>query len=83
MPDREFNHYFRDVRHLDGIDVYRVCELFGVTHPALQHAVKKLLVTGGRSGGKSFERDLRDVIASCQRALEMNQEDQAVKGGQG
>lgn len=71
---RPFGHYFKDVRHLDGVDVYRVLSLFEVTDPALQHAVKKLLCTGKR-GAKDQETDLKEAIASVERALEMRKED--------
>lgn len=74
MTSRPFSHYFRDVRQLDGIDVYRVLKLFEVTDPALQHAIKKLLVPGGR-GAKDRRKDLEEAVVSIQRALEMMDED--------
>ena len=44
-------HYFKDVTHLKTIDVYRVLDLFGVSNPCIQHAVKKLLgCLGGYQG---------------------------------
>lgn len=73
-PSKKHSHYFKDVSHLNEIDVYRVIELFGVVDPCLAHALKKLLVTGGRDGNKSKEQDVRDVIASCNRWLEMQAE---------
>lgn len=74
MIEKAHNHYFKDVRHLDYIDVYRVIDLFGVTDPCLQHALKKLLVAGGR-GHKGIETDIQDVIDSCERWKEMQKED--------
>ncbi len=71
---KEHNHYFKNVEHLDYIDVYRIIELFGITDPCLQHAIKKLLVAGGR-GHKDIDRDIQDVIDSCQRWQEMREED--------
>lgn len=68
-------HYHKDVRHLETIDVYRVLSLFNVTDPCLQHAIKKLLVAGGRGAGKSMEKDLRESVDSINRALEMLKED--------
>ena len=41
---QKHSHYFKDVRHLQTVDVYRVLALFGVTDPCLQHAAKKILV---------------------------------------
>lgn len=74
----DHSHYFKDVTHLKTIDVYRVIDLFEVKHPAVQHALKKLLVTGNRGAGKDFERDLREAIDSLNRALEMKAEDEIV-----
>lgn len=68
------SHYKKDVKHLDTLDVYRVLDLYGVTQPALQHAVKKLLCAGQR-GAKDYERDLREAIDSIERALQMAVED--------
>lgn len=75
---KEHNHYFKNVEHLDYIDVYRIIELFGITDPCLQHAIKKLLVAGGR-GHKDIDRDIQDVIDSCQRWQEMREEDKFTK----
>jgi hypothetical protein len=52
------------------IDVYDVLQAFGVTCPALQHAVKKLLCAGLR-GGKSAEQDISEAANSCRRAIEL------------
>jgi len=71
---KEHNHYYKSVKGLEYVDVYRVLDLFEVTDPCLSHAVKKLLVAGGR-GHKDIERDIRDVIASCNRWLEMREEE--------
>ena len=67
-------HYFKDVSNLISIDVYRVLELFEVTDQALGHAIKKLLVAGGRGAGKSIEKDIEEAIASLQRCLQMKRE---------
>lgn len=74
-PARKHPHYFKDVSHLKDIDVYRVLKLFNVTDPCVQHAVKKLLVAGGRGAGKDIERDLREAVDSINRALQMIAED--------
>jgi hypothetical protein len=68
------NHYFKDVTHLEYIDVYRVLQLFEVSDPCLQHAAKKLLVAGNR-GHKDLARDVQDVIDSCYRWQTMYAED--------
>jgi len=68
------SHYFKDVRHLKTIDVYRVLELFDVTDPTLQHVVKKALAAGQRKH-KTFEHDIQDIFDTTKRKLEMLAED--------
>ena len=67
-------HYFKDVTHLKTIDVYRVLDLFGVSNPCVQHAVKKLLCSGQR-GVKDTRQDVQEAITSLLRYLEMQTED--------
>lgn len=71
----EHSHYHKPVAGLTHIDVYRVLVLFGVTDPCLQHAIKKLLVAGGRGAGKDILRDVQEAIDSCERWQEMRQEE--------
>jgi hypothetical protein len=52
------------------IDVYDVLQAFNVTNPATAHAIKKLLVAGGR-GYKDVQQDLDEAIQSIQRAKEL------------
>lgn len=70
----KYSHYFKDVTKYTHIDVYRVLELFGVSDPCVQHAVKKLLVAGGR-GNKDMEKDIKEAIVSLQRWEQMRYED--------
>ena len=72
--DVKHSHYKKDVTGLDMIDVYRVLDLFGVTDPCIQHACKKLLVTGNR-GHKNTEHDIQDAIDTLERWKEMRAED--------
>lgn len=74
-PKRKHNHYFKDVSHLDTVDVYRVLQMFNVTDQALGHAIKKLLVAGGRGAGKDIQRDVREAVDTLERFLEMRDED--------
>lgn len=69
------SHYFKNVDHLTTLDVYRVLDLFAVTDGAIAHAVKKLLVAGRRGAGKSFEQDIKEVVDTLNRRLEMVKED--------
>jgi hypothetical protein len=81
MPDEPkveqadpYAHYFKSVRHLDTLDVYRVLELFEVTDPCIQHAVKKLLCAGSR-GQKDMAKDITEASDSLARWHEMREED--------
>lgn len=74
----DHSHYYKNVTHLKKIDVYRVLQLFEVTDPCIQHAIKKLLVAGGRGAGKDTKRDYREAVDSINRALEMRYEDENV-----
>ncbi len=69
------NHYFKDVSKLQTVDVYRVLRLFEVTDLCIAHAIKKLLVAGGR-GAKSVEKDVTEAIDSLTRWQEMQIEDE-------
>lgn len=68
------SHYKKPVAGLQFVDVYRVLALFGVTDPCIQHAVKKLLVAGGR-GAKDISQDVQEAIDTLQRWQEMRAED--------
>ena len=68
------SHYKKPVAGLQFVDVYRVLALFGVTDPCLQHAVKKLLVAGGR-GAKDISQDVQEAIDTLHRWQEIRVED--------
>jgi hypothetical protein len=80
-PAKQFPHYYKDVYHLEHVDIYRILRLFDVTDPCLQHAAKKVL-TAGRRGmkadmGMTAALDVGEAIATLKRYLELNQEDQS------
>ena len=75
MSEQNHDHYFKDVTHLKTIDVYRVLDLFNVSNPCVQHAVKKLLCSGQR-GVKDTRQDVQEAITSLVRCLEMQTEDE-------
>ena len=75
MSMSKHSHYFKDVSRLQTVDVYRVLHLFGVTDQCIGHAIKKLLVAGGRGAGKSMEKDVTEAIDSLTRWQEMRIED--------
>lgn len=68
---KKHNHYFKDVSMFEEIDVYVVLRLFNVTDPSIQHAVKKLLVAGGRGAGKDINKDIQESIDSLLRWQEI------------
>lgn len=73
--ERKHSHYYKNVRNLSEIDVYRVLKLFNVTDPCLQHSIKKLLVAGGRGAGKDIRQDIQESIDALKRWQEMDLED--------
>lgn len=76
------NHYFKQVpAGATHIDVYRVLMMFNVTDPCLQHAVKKLLVAGGRGAGKDVSQDIREAQDTLDRWFALRQEDSVVGNG--
>jgi hypothetical protein len=73
-PVREkYGAYQKDVRHLDTIDVYETHRLFNVEDPSgcIQHASKKLLLSGVRTGGKTKLQDIEEARDTLNRWLEM------------
>lgn len=83
MSERKHSHYFKSVEGLKDIDIvrtaHRVLQLFNVTDPCLQHTVKKLLVAGGRGGGKDITRDIQEAIDTLKRWQEMRAEEQSTQ----
>jgi hypothetical protein len=57
------------------LDPYRIFKVYGITDPAQQHAAKKILRAG--QSIKNLKRDIREVIATCERWLEMLEEEAA------
>ena len=71
-----YPHYFKDVSHLSEVDVYRVCQLFGVNDAsgAKHHAIKKLLVSGNR-GAKDNLQDIIEARNTLNRLITLMEED--------
>lgn len=78
-PQRKHSHYFKPCPY-DEVDVYRVLKLFNVADPCLQHAIKKILVAGGRGAGKDIWRDIQEAIDTLERWKEMQLEDKPIQG---
>lgn len=71
---QKYPKYFKDVSDITELDVYRVHQLFNVQDAsgALQHASKKILLSGVRTGGKNFYKDVQEARDALNRWLEMN-----------
>lgn len=72
-----YGKYFKPIKGLEKLDIYRFLELFEVTDHALGHAIKKLTIPGSRTGGKTVEDDVREARDTLNRWLEMRAEDNA------
>lgn len=73
-PAELYPKYYKDVSNVDAIDVYMTHELFGIDDPSgvIQHASKKLLLSGVRTGGKTKYDDIREARDSLSRWLEIH-----------
>jgi hypothetical protein len=73
---KKYPKYYKPVGNLKEVDVYAVCKLFPVADDTgcINHARKKLLVPGTRTGGKSFRDDIKEARDTLTRWLELNPE---------
>lgn len=57
------------------IDIYMLCKMFRVDDPSgcLHHAIKKILLPGVRTGGKTRRDDIKEARDTLTRWLEINQ----------
>jgi hypothetical protein len=71
-----YPQYYKPVGDLKEVDVYAVCQLFPVDDPSgcINHARKKLLIPGVRTGGKSMRKDVQEAIDSLNRWMQLNPE---------
>lgn len=69
----KYPQYFRSVMGITHLDVYGVHKLFNVQDPSgcIQHASKKLLLSGVRTGGKSAYNDIKEARDTLNRWLEL------------
>jgi len=72
----KYPQYYKSVADVDEIDVYAVHQLFDIQDPsgAIQHASKKLLLSGVRTGGKSKFKDIKEARDTLNRWLQLNPE---------
>lgn len=68
--------YYKNVDGLTEVDVYAVHQLFNIQDPsgAIQHASKKLLLSGVRTGGKSKRDDIREARDTLNRWLQLDEQ---------
>ena len=71
---QKYPKYFKDVSNLKEVDVYAVHQLFNIQDPSgcIQHASKKLLLSGVRTGGKSARKDIEEARDTLTRYLALN-----------
>ena len=74
----KYPKYYKSVGNLSEIDVYAVHKLFNIQDPsgAIQHASKKLLLSGVRTGGKSAYKDITEARDTLNRWLQLNDDTQ-------
>lgn len=74
----KYPQYFKKVGEVTEIDVYAVHHLFDIKDPAgaIQHASKKLLLSGVRTGGKSAYDDIKEARDTLTRWMQLNRENQ-------
>lgn len=72
-PSELYPKYYKSTEGLTDVDVYAVHKLFNIQDPsgAIQHASKKLLLSGVRTGGKSQADDIREARDTLTRWLEL------------
>lgn len=77
----KYPQYFRPVNGITHLDVYEVHKLFNVQDPSgcIQHASKKLLLSGVRTGGKSAYKDIKEARDTLNRWLELNENNETLK----
>ena len=72
---KQYPKYFKDVSKLTEVDVYVLHHLFNIQDPsgAIQHASKKLLLSGVRTGGKSKREDIKEARDTLTRWLQIDE----------
>ena len=71
---QKYPKYYKSVGNLTEVDVYAVHKLFNIQDPsgAIQHASKKLLLSGVRTGGKSKYDDVREARDTLTRWMQLH-----------
>jgi len=69
---KEYEHYKYSYKGIK-LDPYRILDIYKITCPAQQHAIKKLLRAG--NSVKELKQDITEVIDTLKRKLEMLEEE--------
>lgn len=71
---QKYPKYYKSVKGLESVDVYTVHQLFNIQDPSgcIQHASKKLLLSGVRTGGKSAIEDITEARDTLTRYLQLH-----------
>ena len=69
---KEYEYYKYSYKGIK-LDPYRILDIYKITCPAQQHAIKKLLRAG--NSVKELKQDITEVIDTLKRKLEMLEED--------
>lgn len=71
---QRYPQYYKPVGELTELDVYAVHALFGVQDPSgcIQHASKKLLLPGVRTGAKPRRKEIQEARDTLDRWLVLN-----------
>lgn len=71
----KYPQYYKQVGELTHVDVYAVHKLFDIQDPSgcIQHASKKLLLAGVRTGNKPVLKDIIEARDTLNRWIELHQ----------
>jgi len=72
MSEKYPKYYKRVPDGVSELDIYAVCKMFDVIDAALSHSLKKIMLPGTRTGGKSRYDDIKEARDTLDRWLELN-----------
>ena len=72
----QYPQYYKAINGLTEVDVYAIHQLFEIQDfsGCIQHASKKLLLSGVRTGGKTKRKDIQEARDTLDRWLQLNPE---------
>lgn len=71
----KYPKYYKEIPNgVTELDIYMVCNIFQIQDAsgALHHAIKKILLPGVRTGGKSRRDDIKEARDTLTRWLDIN-----------